>query len=228
MTPEITDRQVRFLADRLGPPGATRVLDLACGNGRHAVGLSKRGFRTTGLDLNRFLLAQARMQSSASAPTDWVRADMRRLPFENAFAAVLCLFTSFGFFDDASDDLAVLDGVRRALEPRGVFILDVMNREFVLSRYSGHEVLAGDDGSVSTHRRRFEPSTGVFRHERTRVDDAGRVERWETAVRLYSRAELESLLDGSGFRILETHGGYGPQEPGRDHPRTILIAEQRR
>ena len=113
------------LLDTLGVAGAgQRVLDLACGPGRHTAALARRGARVVGLDLSRVLLLAAREAGADRL----VRADMRSLPFRDAaFDAVLNLFTSFGYFTEDVEHETVLREVARALRPGGRFVLDFLN-----------------------------------------------------------------------------------------------------
>ena len=83
------------------------VLDLACGPGRHATALGKRGFRVTGVDLSPFLLEKAMgLAQVESVNVEWVREDMRCFVRPEAFDLVINMFTAFGYFDDKRDDIA--------------------------------------------------------------------------------------------------------------------------
>ena len=108
-----------------------RVLDLACGAGRHAVELAQQGARVTGLDLSAVLLKAAR----ARWPGPLVRADMRYLPLRSgSFDAVLNLFTSFGYFASDEESEGVLRDVARVLVPGGWFALDFLNAPAVRAK----------------------------------------------------------------------------------------------
>ncbi len=108
------------VARLLGLRHSSRILDLACGEGRYSRVLASLGFRMTGVDLSATLLEEAMRASPQlpGAPT-YLRCDMRDLPFESQFEGVVSIFTSFGYFDDPADDLRVLRGVHRALVPGG-------------------------------------------------------------------------------------------------------------
>ena len=83
------------------------VLDLACGPGRHATALAKRGFRVTGVDLSPFLLRQAKdLARKESVSIEWVHEDMRSFLRPETFDLAISMFTSFGYFDDRRDDFA--------------------------------------------------------------------------------------------------------------------------
>lgn len=100
------------------------VLDLACGHGRIANRLAARGARVTGLDATPMFLDLARAEASArDVDVDYVNGDMRELPWESRFDAVVCWFTSFGYFGD-DDNRLVLRETQRALKPGGRLLLD--------------------------------------------------------------------------------------------------------
>ena len=90
------------------PPGASLV-DLGCGRGRHAIPLSRRGYRVTGVDLSEKMLgwlARERAQREG-ASVEWVREDMRKFLRPGAFDACLSLFTSFGYFSDEENEKVI-------------------------------------------------------------------------------------------------------------------------
>jgi SAM-dependent methyltransferase len=99
---ERTAAEVNAVVERLGLPLGARLLDLCCGQGRHAVPLAQLGFQVTGLDLSRPLLDRAAaLAGGQGRRVGLVQADMRRLPFADAsFDAVLNLFNAFGYLED--------------------------------------------------------------------------------------------------------------------------------
>jgi SAM-dependent methyltransferase len=97
-TPDLTRTEADFLAETLNLTPGARVLDVPCGNGRHAIELASRGYHLTGVDLSTEFLAEARQ---SSLPIEWRLADMRDLPWESAFDAAYCWGNSFGYLDHA-------------------------------------------------------------------------------------------------------------------------------
>ncbi len=196
-----------------------RVLDLACGAGRHLRALRAAGIRAAGCDLSEDLLAAA----SASGSPCIARCDMRSLPFRDAaFAAVTCFFSSFGYFAAEADDAAGLREAARVLEPRGGLLLDLMDAETVrrdlvprTERESGGARLV-EVRTLSADGRRVEKSV---------VLGAPGVERrWRESVRLYSPGEVEAMASAAGLSAAGRFGGHGP-EPWRSGgtPRCVLL-----
>src|SRR5262249_42598505 len=98
---ERTAQEVEQIAQRLALAPGSAVLDLCCGYGRHTIPLAQRGYRMTGQDLSEVLLQQARTDAEAqSVQVRWVHGDMRQVPFENEFDAIINIWTSFGYLEN--------------------------------------------------------------------------------------------------------------------------------
>ena len=209
-------RGVHTLVELASLERGARVLDLACGAGRHLRPLDEAGYAAVGLDLSWPLLVEARgRQPNARL----VRGDMRWLPFRSgAFDAVASFFTSFGYFATPAEDLLVAAEIRRLLRPGGVFVLDFMNADRVADRLVPCDVqMVG--GATITQRRTIE--NGVVIKQIT-VEREGDREEFEERVRLYGRDALERLLTDSGLRTDRALGDYAGEEFGSDSPRLIL------
>ncbi len=220
------ERQAQFAYGLLGPyatKGRGGILDLACGTGRHAVVLSRHGTPVTGLDLSATLLARARERQAEPAP-GFVRADMRRLPFvSGAFGAVVNFFTSFGYFDDAADDVRVVGEICRVLSPGGAFLSDVFNASRVLSTLVSREekTVAGERVSI---RRRYDSATRRIEKEIT-MGTGPQARTFRERVRVYLRDELEALHGDAHMKVTAAFGDFdGSPFDARRSPRLILLA----
>jgi SAM-dependent methyltransferase len=133
MRADQTLREVEFISEalRLGP--GTEVLDVACGYGRHAIELVQRGIGVTGLAPSLPLLIRAADEAQRRALTvNFVHADMREMAFERHFDGAYSMLTSFGYFDEETN-LRVAERIARALKPGARFLLDIVNRDYVVS-----------------------------------------------------------------------------------------------
>lgn len=213
-------RMVALLEATL-PLADRRVLDLACGPGRHAGRLAARGARVTGFDLSMPLLTRARRRLGADAAL--VRGDMRRLPFRPAaFDLIVNLFTSFGYFADDDQHRRVLVDVAALIRPGGVFVLDYLNAEFVTQALTPHEEREIGGRRVGIERR-ITPD-GRFVVKEMRVMDEGRS--FRERVRLFTPEDLTSLLADAGLHLRERFGDYDGEPHTSRSPRTILVAER--
>ncbi|HUA61887.1 MAG TPA: class I SAM-dependent methyltransferase [Verrucomicrobiae bacterium] len=120
MTPEQTAREADFLIDRLQLQPGMSVLDVPCGNGRHAVELARRGIRMTGVDISPGFLAEAR---NSAPDIEWIQGDMRALPWRGRFDAAYCWGNSFAYFD-YPNCRRFLEAIAASLRPGGRFLLE--------------------------------------------------------------------------------------------------------
>lgn len=208
--------EAAFAARALGLGPAARVVDVACGAGRHARALVALGFRVTGIDLSRDLLAAA--QGVAR-----VRADMRALPFLGTFDAATSFFTSFGYFDDRGN-LEAMRSIAGALKPGGMFLLDFLNAVSV-SAHLVPESTEERDGRKYHVRRRIEDGRVV---KDVRIEEEGLTLSYSESVRLYLHHDLINLLKGAGLSILASYGAFDGRDFTTDAPRCILVARKTR
>lgn len=211
------ERAVELFRREASPGAGARVLDLACGAGRHLGPLAAAGFRPVGLDLSAPLLRRAARTHQGRL----VRGDMRALPLADASVdAAVQFFTSFGYFERRSEDRRVLDEVRRVLRAGGAFLLDFLN-----ARRVREELVPRDervvDGRRIRQRRWLEEGTVVKRIE-IEPDDGGKPDVYHERVRLYEPGELEAMLEEAGLRVRDRFGDYDGS-PFREEARRLVL-----
>jgi SAM-dependent methyltransferase len=193
-----------------------RILDLACGPGRHSSELARTGGRVVGFDLSRAMLRRAHERNSAL-----VRGDMRSLPFRNgSFDLAVNLFTSFGYFLDDAEHARVVGEVAATLVPGGLFVLDYLNADHVRRTLTVTERAVGGDVFVT---RRIDEA-GRYVIKEIELRDEGR--RFRERVRLYGPAELAALFDAAGLDVVARFGDYDGAPPGAATPRVILVGKK--
>jgi SAM-dependent methyltransferase len=221
-------READFIEDSLGVAKGAMVLDLACGTGRHATELTRRGYQVVGFDLSLAMLARAADEAQdRSQKLNFVQGDMRDMTFEDTFDGVYAWNTSFGFFEEEKN-AQVISNVRRALKPGGQFLLDVQNRDF-LARQTPSLAWFEGDGCVCMDEMHIDWITSRMRVKRTMMMDDGRTKEIEYSIRVYSLHELGKLLHESGFRVAEVSGRVATPGVflGGDSPQTLILAEKR-
>ncbi|MBN1825873.1 MAG: class I SAM-dependent methyltransferase [Candidatus Eisenbacteria bacterium] len=213
-------RAVALLAARV-PLAGSRVLDIACGAGRHLAALREAGARPTGIDLSTPLLRRA----VAVAPA--ARADMRRLPIlPRSQEGAVCMFTSFGYFPTAEENVRVLHEAAGVLRGGGWFLLDTLNPEETLRRLEPEgERRVGR--AVVREKRLYLPDTRSLVKKVIWTDPVGgEEESWEERLRLFFPAELEEELERAGFRVEERIGEYDGSAWRRSSSRCILFSRR--
>lgn len=208
LTPQRTEREIEGLRETVALPPGGAILDVPCGWGRHSIALAREGFRVTGLDLSETLLARARKRAAAaSVDVEFVRGDMREIPWQGRFDAVLSLYSSLGYFLSDDEDLRVLRGAREALRPDGVFVMETMHRDHIVGGYAARDWWETDDGLTVWVEREFDAIEGVSREwtRWSRGADSG--EKYHE-LRIRTATEWEALLRAAGLIPVEWYGDW--------------------
>ena len=200
-----------------------RVLDLACGKGRHSRYLAEKGFDVTGLDISTASIDYARQFEHDHL--SFYQHDMR-LPFRsNYFDAVMNMFTSFGYFNTERDHLLSLENVRKNLKPGGLFLLDFFNSEWVRKHLVRAETKNVD--GIEFHLKRYIRDGYVYKQV---AFAAGEKQYWfRERVRLFSPADFKRLFSAAGLELIRFYGGYDLSDfDVAGSKRLILIAQKTR
>ncbi len=209
-------RMIALLQRELPWTPGWRVLDAACGAGRHLVTLTAAGAFPVGFDLSMALLRRA--QQSTTRPL--VRADLRYLPFRSrCMDLTVNLFTSFGYFATDAEHASALREMVLTVKPGGWFVIDFLNAGYVRRTLVPTERMQLGARSVDVQRRLS--SDGRYVHK-TMTLDSGRV--FEERVRLLEAEELSGMLGQCGATVRGAWGDYEGAALGAG-PRTILMAQ---
>jgi SAM-dependent methyltransferase len=199
------------------------VLDLCCGVGRHSLELARRGFRVTGVDRTARYLERARAQASEEGlEVELVLADMREFKRPAAFDMVVNLYTSFGYFDDPTDDRRVLENIRASLKPGGRLVMQTMGKE-VLARIFQARNWQEEDGNIVLQETSIERDWGWVASRWIILSD-GKVNEFTVEYRLYSAVELKELMIACGFASVEIFGGFSGSPYDNEAERLIAVA----
>ena len=221
MTPETTATEVSYLDATL--PGG-RLVDIACGNGRHAIELAKRGRHITAVDLSEEFLTLGK-QRAGETEIDWRKADMRALDLEpGAYDGAYCMGNSFGYLD-YPNVLRFLKGVATALRPGGGLVIE-------------HGTAAESILPAIVPRRWFQVGDIYMLSECTPVPEASRLDIEYTCMRggviqkqmtssyAMTAAELKRVFDEAGFDTIAMNSGWAG-EPYKMGSRMVLTARRR-
>ncbi len=227
-TPGLTNAEVGFIEQSLELSPQSAVLDLGCGTGRHAIELAARGYKVTGVDLSLPLLIRAADEAqSRELSVNFVHSDFRDLSFEGQFTSAYCMNTSFGFFEDDTNR-KIIQAIGKALQPAGRFLLDMINRDYVVRDLPARIWWEGT-GCVVLEEVDFNYFTSRLESKRSVVFEDGHHVEQEISIRLYSLHELGKILHHAGFRVLEVSGHYGHRTRffGSQSRSLMLLAERR-
>jgi SAM-dependent methyltransferase len=202
-----------------------KILDLCCGNGRHSLELSQRGFDVTGIDRTAAYIKRARSEAeSRGLDVVFVVEDMREYCVPNSFDIVVNLFGSFGYFENPDDDRRVVENIYASLRPGGRFLIETMGKEILARDFQERDW--DEEGDL------------LILSERKIGQNWGRVEtRWivirgteqmehRVSVRSYSAVELASLLAACGFPEVRVYGSLDGTEYDQSAQRLVVVGRK--
>lgn len=221
VTPEQTRHEAEFIATRMELRPGMAALDIPCGNGRHALELSARGIRMTGVDLSAGFIREARR---SSADIEWVYRDMRKLPWTDRFDAAYCCGNSFGYFDHDNCQ-TFLNTIARALKPGGRFLLEsgAVSESLLPVLQSERKMKIGelDFYSCNTYdaaEGRLDITYTFTLGDRQEVKP---IHQW-----LHSAAEIRRMLRRAGLEPVAAFGDYEGTPYALRSPRFISVARR--
>jgi SAM-dependent methyltransferase len=177
------------------------ILDLACGPGRHSIPLAAKGYQVTGVDLTKCLLEKAAAAAQkAGVQVEWVQEDMRRYVRPDAFSLAICMYNSFGYFEDREDDFVTVTKVYENLKPGGAFVLECAGKEPLAGRFQSYTGFKKPDGQQVFMTREILADWTRTKNE-TLVIRGDRVQRFPYLLNLYSGQELKELFKRAGFDV---------------------------
>ncbi len=227
LTPERTEREVEGIVRLLNLPAGSSLLDLCCGHGRHTIALARRGFYMSGLDLSPVFLQQARNEAvRKGVQVRWVESDMRQIPFEDEFEAVINIFTAFGYLESEEEDQRVLQQVQRALKPGGLFLLETMHREWLVRHFEPGGIFRHPDGLLVLEERTIDLLGGRSDVQVTMLLADGQRREYRHSVRLYTLRELARMLAAAGLSIQACYGGLDGSRLTLESPRLVVIGSK--
>lgn len=214
-----TEQEVDFLVDALGLVEGSRVLDVGCGPGRHALAMARRGMRVHGIDISETFVDLANATAQREGLGDMAtfeRADARTVNLPPVFDAAVCLCQgAFGLMDHLAHDIEILSGLAAALKPGGAFALSAFSAYYAVKYHT--------DAT-------FDAAIGVS-SERTEVrNPAGEALGAELRTGCFTPRELRLMCRQAGLGVDAIHsvepGGYGTREPTLETPEFLVLGHR--
>jgi|SRR3989344_1871716 len=215
-----------------------KILDLACGFGRHSIEFGKKGFKVTGLDYSRFLLKKAGADAKkAHVKIKFIRGDMRKLASQGNFDLVTSLFTSFGYFSQ-KDNLGVLKRIHKSLKSGGQLFLDVINADAVKKRFlkegikEKHSKLLKIEQVIMMGKflvneiECFDQAKGEIRNHREWRDKDKKKE-YNYYLKVYTAKQYKKMLNDAGFKTKHIWSDFKGKPYKINATRIRILAEKK-
>ena len=222
---EKAQEEVANIISLLNISETASVLDLCCGPGRHSLQLARQGFSVTAVDRTKMYLERARKQAETEGlKIEFIEDDMRRFCRPDSFDVAINLFTSFGYFEDMSDDRQVAANVYRALRDKGVFLIDIMGKEGLARIFRERDWYELDNIMVLEERKVCANWSWI--ENRWFMIKDGKMDESKVSHRLYSAAELAALLSDCGFKSIDVYGDLTGAPYDHTAKRLVLVAHK--
>lgn len=203
-------------------PGA-RICDLCCGIGRHSLELAKKGFQVTSVDRTEHYLGQAKAKARAEGlDIEFVHQDAREFRRPDSFDAIINLYTSFGYFKEPGENIAVLENIYASLKPDGKLLMELMSKE-VLARIFQERDWRQEDDIILLEERKVGKNWEFIEARWILFKDNKKYEQ-TFSHKLYSAVELIEMLNRCGFQSMETFGALDGSPYDQNANRLTVLA----
>lgn len=221
---ERLQKEIDFLVKYTHLDRPLKILDLACGHGRHANAIAGLGHDVTGIDITKGFLTLAKKEArSLGIKVDYRHDDMRNLDYKNAFDRIYVLFTAIGYFDDKENE-QVFQKIFKALKPGGIFCFDSHNRDVFMTYHLPSTVIERE-GNWMIDQHEFNTMTGRCRTKRAIIMNQA-TKKFEYSIRFYNPTEIINLFKRIGFSSIVFYGGWDGNELDSHSKRLIVVAKK--
>ncbi|GHT67509.1 SAM-dependent methyltransferase [Spirochaetia bacterium] len=221
--PDVADGVIRLARLK----GASRILDLCCGFGRLTLEFARRGFAATGVDITESYLKTAREDAIyENLDIEFTKEDVRDFRRPEFFDAAVNLYISFGYFADPLDDKRFIQNAYDSLKRGGTLIIDTLGKEIAVRDFVESEWFEKAGFFVLTEYEAID-SWSSLKNRWIIIKDGKQIERTFTQ-RLYSAAELRSLLFEAGFAEVEIYGDWHEAVYDNSAERLIVVGRKSR
>lgn len=229
---EQTKSQVDFLWDILQLNGSERILDLACGFGRHSLEFASRGCKVVGADITTEYIEEAGKQAKEKGlGAEFICTDLRDLQYRNDFDVVLNLADgAIGYLEDDNENLKVFDLIASALKPGGKHVMDICNGGYAARHFPGRNWMFGNQ-SLSLADFEWDAQRSLmfygglefkFGETLTRPQEIH-----SNPTRLYNLQELSEIFQKRGMRIQKAFGNFDKTVSASDNTFQIQVLSQK-
>lgn len=224
LTRERLEQELNFLVKFAHLDKPLKILDLACGHGRHANALAGMGHAVTGMDINPGFLELAKAEADKlHVKVDYQIHDMREIKDREIYDRVFVMFTAMGYYDDAQNEI-VFQNIFNALKPGGLFCFDSHNRDTFLTYFLPTTVVS-KEGNFLIDQRTYDTLTGCSRTKRSTIYK-GTTKHFNFDVRLYSPTEITQLFKKIGFSKVDFYENWEGKPISQEAKRMIVIAQK--
>lgn len=228
---EDTNRQVDFLAEKLGLKSGAKILDLACGFGRHSLELARRGFDVTGVDITPDYIDFAKKTAEKEKlNAHFICSDIREVGFENEFDAVLNMADgAVGYLENDEENLKIFKAVSRALKSGGRHFMDIMNADYADSHFPC-KLWDGGEKCLTLSNFEWNGETRILLYGQLDYPYGEPLTKPEMTegnpIRLYSLGEVEKIFSTLGMKVCESYSDFSGKPSSENGIQLMVCSEK--
>lgn len=228
---EDTQKQVDFIIHALDLKGDERILDLACGFGRHSLELARRGFHVTGADITRVYVEDALKQArEEKLDAEFILSDIREISFYNSYDVVINMADgAIGYLENDEENSKIFDVIAKALKPGGKHFMDIMNAGYADTRFPCQLWDAGERG-LTLSKFEWDKNTRIMMYGQKDFPYGRDLYKPDITkgnpTRLYDMAEICGIMSQRNMKVVKGYGNF-LGEPASDNEIQMLIYSQK-
>lgn len=228
---EDTKRQVDFLIEKMQLKGGERILDLACGFGRHSLELARRGFDVTGVDITRDYVDFAmRAAEKEGLNARFICSDIREIKFENEFDVALNMADgAIGYLENEEENLKIFAVISKALKSGGKHFMDIMNADYAVTHFPCKLWDAGEN-CLTLSEFEWDNETKIMLYGQIdyRYGEPlpKPVMEWGNTIRLYNIEEVKNIFGKLGMSIADTYADFSGKPSSKNDIQLMVISEK--
>ncbi|MEF3280332.1 MAG: class I SAM-dependent methyltransferase [Elusimicrobiota bacterium] len=221
-----TFKEVNFIIKSSKIGEGAKILDIPCGVGRHSIILASKGFNVVGVDFASHYLDQAKKTARKNNIKNikFIKKDMRKINFNCDFDLVINMYTSFGYFNE-KENFKFLKKIYKALKKNGLFILDIINGEYIKKRFKPKDWIIFGDGTVHLEETRF-LKKNLIQSVWYKIKNSS-IKRRSFVLRIYDKDSIKEILEKAGFKIVKFYGDFNGNRLTSFSKRIIILAEKK-
>ena len=228
---EDTKRQVDFLIKTMELTGKEKILDLACGFGRHSLELARRGFTVVGVDITKAYVEDATKQAQKEKLfAKFLHMDIREVDFEEEFDVVLNMADgAIGYLENDAENLKIFDVVTRALRPGGKHVMDIMSADYADTHFPCNLWDMGQKG-ITLSKFEWDKDSKIMLYGQNdfAYGEPLGLPKFESGdpIRLYHRKEIEQIMNERNMRVKQVFANF-EGAPGTDNDIQMIVYSEK-
>ncbi len=229
---ENTEKEVSFLIQEMGLCGNERILDLACGYGRHSLEFARRGYSVVGVDITKDYIDDARREANKSSlPIEFILSDVRGVSFANEFDVVINMADgAIGYLENDAENLKIFDVISKALKPGGLHFMDIMSADYADTHYPCKLWDSGTNG-ITLSEFEWDRTSKILLYAQNDFYYGDVLEQpdfgYGNPTRLYHSAEVDEIMSERGMETIKKFSDYDGTAASENGLQLMVISRKK-